>query len=84
VDGRKNYYVLEIDRFKTDKISEYFLRILKLYEKWGFPKLRAEVSVAQQVIVKDLKESYIRPMGLSLAIDEFRPSRWQGLKKNVS
>jgi hypothetical protein len=24
VDGQQNYYILEIDRFKTDKISEYF------------------------------------------------------------
>lgn len=80
VDGRNNYYLLEIDRFKTDKISEYFDRILKMYEKWGFRKIRAEVSVAQQVIVKDLKENYIRPHGLSLVVDEYRPSKWQGSK----
>jgi len=81
VDGNANYYVLEIDRFKTDQISEYFKRILKLYEKWGFRKIRAEVSVAQSVIVKDLKENYIRANGLSLAVEEFRPSRWQGSKE---
>jgi len=81
VDGQGNYYILEIDRFKTDKISDYFQHILKLYEKWGFRKIRCEVSVAQQVIVKDLKENYIRPYGLSLSIDEFRPSRWQGSKE---
>lgn len=81
VDGSNNFYVLDIDRFKTDKISEYFNRILKLYQKWGFPKIRAEVSVAQQVIVKDLKDNYIRPYGLSLAVEEFRPSRWQGSKE---
>lgn len=81
VDGRNNYYVLDIDRFKTDKISEYFNRILKLHQKWGFRKIRAEVSVAQQVIVKDLKDNYIRPYGLALIVDEFRPSRWQGSKE---
>lgn len=81
VDGLNNYYVLEIDRFRTDKMSEYFNHILKLYEKWGFRKIRAEVSVAQQVIVKDLKENYIRPLGLSLAVEEFRPSRWEGSKQ---
>ena len=80
VDGQNNYYVLEIDRFKTDKISDYFQRILKCYEKWGFRKIRAEVSVAQAVIVRDLKETYIRPLGLSLTVDEYRPSRWQGSK----
>jgi len=81
VDGRNNYYILEIDRFKTDKISDYFSHILNLYEKWGFRKLRCEVTAAQQVIVKDLKENYIRTHGLSLAVEEFRPSRWQGSKE---
>ena len=80
-DHLNNYYVLDIDRFKTDKISDYFDHILKLYEKWGFRKIRAEVSVAQAVIVKDLKENYIRPYGLALSVDEFRPSRWLGSKE---
>jgi hypothetical protein len=80
-DGANNYYVLDIDRFKTDKISVYFDHILELYNKWGFRKIRCEVSVAQSVIVKDLKDNYIRPRGLSLVIDEFRPNRWQGSKE---
>ena len=33
------------------------------------------------MIVNDLKDNYIRPMGLSLAVDEYRPSRWQGSKE---
>ena len=81
VDGQNNYYVLDIDRFRTDKISDYYTHILKLYEKWGFRKLRAEVTVAQQVIVRDLKENYIRRNGLALAIEEFRPTRFQGAKE---
>lgn len=81
VDGDQNYYILDIERFKTDKISEYFNRIFKLYEKWGFRKIRTEVTAAQIAIVNDLKNSYIRPMGLSLAVEEYRPSRVQGSKE---
>lgn len=81
VDGNHNYYIFEIDRFKTAQPSEYFKHILKLYEKWGFRKIRCEVSVAQQVLVNDFKENYIRPLGLSLSVDEYRPSRWQGSKE---
>lgn len=81
VDGDHNYYIMDIDRFRTATPSEYFNRIIKLYEKWGFRKIRAEVSVAQQVLVNDLKENYIRKLGLSLSVDEFRPSRWQGSKE---
>jgi len=81
VDSRHNYFVLDVRRFKTNKIGDYFHEILKLYRKWDFRKIRAEVSVAQGVIVKDLKENYIRPNGLALSIDEFRPSRNEGTKE---
>lgn len=81
LDGNQNYYVLDIDRFKTTKISDYYQRILKLYEKWNFRKIRAEVSVAQKVIVEDLKDNYIRPNGLSLVVEEYRPARWEGSKE---
>jgi hypothetical protein len=81
VTGEHNYYILEIDRFKTSKISDYYEHILQLYQKWGFRKIRAEVSVAQKVIVDDLKDNYIRKNGLSLAVEEFRPSRWLGAKE---
>lgn len=81
VDGEQNYYILELDRFKTEKISDYFDHILRLHQKWDFRKLRAEVSVAQATIVRELKDHYIRPYGLSLSIEEFRPSRHQGTKE---
>jgi phage terminase large subunit-like protein len=81
VDGDNNYYVMDIDRFKSAQPSEYFNRIIKLYEKWGFRKIRAEVSVAQLALVNDFKENYIRKLGLSLSVDEYRPSRWQGNKE---
>lgn len=81
VDGNQNYYVLEIERFRTDKISDYFEKVLRLHQKWDFRKLRAEVTAAQQVIVNDLKQNYIRPHGLALSIEDFRPTRNQGSKE---
>lgn len=75
VDTMNNYYVLDIDRFKTNKISEYFDRILRLHHKWNFRKIRAEITAAQEVIVKDLKENYIRVHGLALSIDNHRPTK---------
>ncbi len=81
VDSLGNFYVLEIDRFKTDRIVEYFNHIVKAQQKWGFRKLRAEITVAQATIVQELKESYIKPNGIPLSIDEFRPTRHQGDKE---
>jgi len=81
VDFENNVYILDIDRFKTDKISEYFAHILEMLNKWDFRKLRAEVTAAQAAIVKELKESYIKPNGLMLKVEEFRPTRHQGTKE---
>lgn len=81
VDSNHNYYIIDIDRFKTDRISEYFDHIVKSQQKWGFRKIRAEVTVAQQAIVRELKESYIKPNGIALSVDEYRPNRAQGSKE---
>ena len=80
VDANNNIYVLDIDRFRTDRISEYFEHVFHLVSKWSFRKLRAEVTVAQQAIVKQLKE-LVKQHGLSLSIDEYRPTKHQGNKE---
>lgn len=81
IDRDHNFYVLDIDRFKTDKISVYFEHILRMNEKWQFRKLRAEATAAQSVIIKDLKDNYIRTYGLAMSIDEFKPTRLLGSKE---
>lgn len=81
VDADGNYYVLDIDRFKATQISEYFKHILALHQKWDFRKIRAEVTVAQQVIVNDLKQNYILRHGLALAVEDYRPNRYDGNKQ---
>jgi len=80
IDSDNNIYVIDIDRFKTDRISDYFDHIMAAQGKWGFRKIRAEVSVAQMAIVKQLKE-LIRQHGLSLSVDEYRPTRNLGNKE---
>lgn len=81
IDGNRNIYVLDIDRFKTTKISEYYQHILNLHRKWDFRWLRAEVTAAQKTIVEDLKDNYIRRDGLALIIEDFRPTAKQGSKE---
>lgn len=73
-------YVLDIYRFKTNKIKEYFDNIVDAHAKWSFKKLRAETTAAQSVIVEDIKK-LIRQEGMSLSVDEHRPNRHQGSKE---
>lgn len=79
IDANNFIYVLDIDVFKSDKIADYFNHIVQLHSRWEFKKMRAEVSVAQAVIVRDLKDK-MRDEGLSLTIEEHRPTRNEGTK----
>lgn len=80
IDCDKNIYVLDIDRFRADKTIEYFEHIKDLHSKWNFNKLRAEVTVAQQVIVNGIKD-YLAKESLKLAVEEYRPNRTEGSKE---
>ena len=80
IDCHGSIYVLDIDRFKSDKTSEYFKHVRDLHSKWSFNKLRAEVSVAQKVIVNDIK-SFVKRDGLRMSVEEFRPTASGGKKE---
>ena len=80
VDSESNIYVLDIDRFKSDKIIEYFKHIRDLHVKWGFKKVNAEVTAAQAVIVESIKD-FVKKDGLKLKVEEYRPSRKEGTKE---
>ncbi len=80
VDYAGNIYVLDIDRFKSDKIVEYFEHIKELHSKWCFRKLNAEVTVAQRVIVNGIKD-YIKKEGMTLSVQDFQPTRREGSKE---
>lgn len=81
IDYENNIYILDIERFKKTRIKDYFDAIDATYRKWGYKKLRAEVTAAQQVIVRDLKENYIGPNGLNIVVDEHSPTRNEGTKE---
>lgn len=80
IDADNDIYVLDIDRFKSDKTIEYFEHIRDLHAYWRFNKLRAEVTVAQKIIVNDIK-LYAQKEGLKLLVEEYRPSRSEGSKE---
>ena len=81
IDSDRNIYVLDIDRFRTSRIAECFEHIRSLHIKWDFRKLRAEMTAGQAAVVRELKEMYIKPVGLALSIDEHYPTRHEGSKE---
>lgn len=79
VDSDGNIYVLDIKRKRTNKTKEYYDLIRETHLKWGYKKIRAEVTAAQSVIAERIKDD-IREEGLVLAVDDFRPTRTMGTK----
>lgn len=73
VDSKGRVFVLDIDRFRTNKVSEMYARVERSYRKWHFKKLRAEVTAAQSLIVQQFKD-FMRKEGVAIAIDEHRPT----------
>lgn len=73
VDSDGYIYVLDIDRFRSNRISEMYDRLVRGYKKWNFRKLRAEVTAAQSLVVQQLKE-HMRQENIAFVIDEHRPT----------
>jgi len=67
-------YVMDVDRFKTNKISVMYDRVATMYKKWKFKKLRAEVVAAQRLIVEQFKE-HMRKQNVYFTIEEYNPPR---------
>lgn len=78
----KLFYILEIDRFKTDRIKDYFDHVSRLHSKYHFKKLRGEATVAQSVIVKYLKDQ-LASQGTPLQIEEYKPQKDKDERMNA-
>jgi len=83
VDEDNNYYVLDIDRFKTNKISVMYDRAEMVFKKWRFKKMRCEVVAAQRLIVSQFKE-YMRSQNIVFTIDEYNPPRNQSKAERIA
>lgn len=70
IDSEKQIYILDLKRIKTNRISDYYQLIVEMHTKWELRKLKVETVVAQAAIVKELKESYLKPNGMMISLDE--------------
>lgn len=81
IDSNGAIYVLDIDRFKTEKISEMFEHVRDSFIKWGWRKIVIESGTSQKAIVREMKDQYLRPANLAFSIDERKPTSHEGTKE---
>ena len=80
VDHEGNIYLLDMERKRTKKTADYFDLVYRAHMKWGFHRISAEVTAAQEVIVERITDD-IKKEGLRLSIDHYRPTRTMGTKE---
>jgi len=83
VDSDNNYYVLDIDRFKTNKISVMYDKAEAVFRKWRFKKMRCEVVAAQRLIVSQFRE-YMRSQNIVFTIDEYNPPKTMSKAERIA
>lgn len=72
VDVDYNIFVLDIARFKTQKISEMQSELTRLYDKWHWLKLKAEANAQQNLVIEQIKD-FNRKQGIFYTIEK-KPS----------
>ena len=73
-------YILDLVRFRTNKMEVYFQNVFDMYNKWEFFKLRAETTVAQITIAQYIQDR-AKDLGMALKVEEYRPGRKEGRKE---
>lgn len=67
MDHEGYLYVLDLDRFKTDKMEEYYQRAIELYVKWNFRTLVIETNNGGGLVAGFIKDM-IRKEGGTLEV----------------
>lgn len=80
IDYENNRYILDIDRFKTDRLSVIEEHVFILFLKWRFRRLRVETVAAQKFIYTQIRDA-MRKRNIFFNIDEYKPSPRGGNKK---
>lgn len=68
VDSEGYYYVLDLQRFQTDKPEVYYKKIIELHEYWEFRKIVIETNSAGK-FVKHYIETQVRLSGSYLSVE---------------
>lgn len=77
IDDDGNRYVVDIERFKSDKTSEILDKLRMVYEKYLFKKLRIEAVSGFRLVAQDLADR-LTEMGIRIPIDLYIPPNTEG------
>lgn len=74
IDSNRDIYVLDIDRFRAEKLEEIYKHLVAMQAKWKFWRIRSETNGPQKMIVNELKQK-CHSDGKPLAFDTHQPTK---------
>lgn len=80
VDSESNYYVLDVDQFKTSDYNEYYNKIIEKQLYWGFKKIVIETNNAGKQ-VKTAVENLAYENGVRLIVEGITKTWKDGSKQ---
>jgi predicted phage terminase large subunit-like protein len=80
IDSNNNFYVLDIDRFKTTKISVMWNHAMDIHLKWSVRQMVIETVQSQIVVLEEFKQ-YMKNEGVVFKLIDFKPNRHDGSKE---
>lgn len=83
IDLRGNRYVLDISRYRTDRISPTKDEVKRLYHKYRFRKLRIEAVSGFKLVAQDLADA-LYDEGIRVPIDLYVPTKFEGKAARVN
>ncbi len=68
VDPDWYIYILELSQFKTKKYDDYYKEVIRLHDKWKFPRIRVETQSGANLVAEYIKDT-ARKEGKILIVD---------------
>lgn len=83
IDKFANRYVLDIRRYRSDKISKTLETLKELYLKYYYKKLRIEAVSGFRLVAQDLSDS-LKDAGVRVPVDLYIPPNFDGKMARVN
>jgi len=68
LDSDGYIYILDLDRFKTNKFHVFYERMIALQSKWSFRKIQVETNAGGSLVAQYMKDA-IRENGANVAVE---------------
>ena len=80
IDAQNNRYILDIDRFKSERISIIVDNVFRAFDKWRFRRVRIETTQAQRFVYTSVRDD-MKKRNVFFNIDDYTPGVALGKKQ---